>query len=325
MTGGPIVGREPPLVLRRRLLLTYCLFFVGVYCLGLVSWLRDTHQTDFRGELSAASLSVLGLLLCLRPPLMGWRYALAVVCLTSAPVAALFFHRNLAAQVWSLIPLMFLGIFVRTWHGKTTTRAYVVAVGAAATAGLLLAPEPAPLLWPVLFVASIAAAVVVFGLSHAALRDAADRDPLTGVWNRAGVLWQADALASRGRGRAVAVLVLDVDDFKSINDNDGHEAGDRVLIDLTRRWHEQLPRDAVIGRLGGDEFVVLLGGYDESSAAEVATTLSEGTVRVTVGLACGPFDGPDDLTALLAAADDDLYRRKRERKAPTSEDHRRLG
>lgn len=318
---APVAVRELPLVLRRRILMTYCGFFVGVYCLGVISWIRDTHQTDFRGELAAESLSILGLLLCLRRPLMGWRYVLVVVCLTAAPVAALFFHYNLAAQVWSLIPLMFLGIFVRTWHGKVMTGAYIAIVGVASTAGLLLAPEPAPALWPVLFVLSIAGAVGVFGLSQAALREAADRDPLTGVWNRAGVIWQAEALASRSRGRRrpMAAIVLDLDDFKVINDNDGHEAGDKVLVDLAGRWQAQIPRDAIIGRLGGDEFVVLLSGYDLDSAREVAATLSAGPVHVTAGIAAGPFDGAEDLTPLLAAADEDLYRNKRERKTPTPE------
>ncbi|WP_163747517.1 GGDEF domain-containing protein [Mycolicibacterium helvum] len=312
-----VAGREPPLLLRRRILTSYCLFFAGVYCLGMIAWFRDTDNIDFRGEVVAAGLSAVGVLLCVRRPLRGWRYVSALVCVSAAPVAALFFHHVLAAQVWSLIPLMFLGIFVRTWHGQLVTWSYVAAVGLAATAGLLLAPQPAPLLWPVLFVLSIGSAIWIFGLSHAALRDAADRDPLTGVWNRAGLLWQANSLLSRvgGRDRPLAVLVLDVDDFKAINDNKGHAAGDRVLVDLTSQWRRHMPRGAVIGRLGGDEFVVLLSGYDMQSAHEVASTLANGTVRVTVGVACGKLDGPDDLPPLLAAADDDLYRRKRKRKA----------
>lgn len=315
-----VAGRERPLVLRRRILITYCLFFAGVYCLGLITWFRDTHQTDFRGELFAASLAVIGVLLCLRSPLTRWRYVAALTCVSAAPVVALFFHHHLEAQVWSLIPLMFLGIFVQTWHPPAVTRAYVVIIGVAAAVGLLCAPEPAPLLWPVLFILSIGGAVMVFGISQSALRDAADRDPLTGVWNRAGVVWQAQALASRTRtrGQPMAVIILDLDDFKIINDNDGHEAGDTVLVDLARRWRAQIPRDAIIGRLGGDEFVVLLSGYDIESASEVATTLSSGPVRVTAGIACGTFEGSDDLTPLLAAADEDLYRRKRERKTPTA-------
>ncbi|TGD84758.1 GGDEF domain-containing protein [Mycolicibacterium sp. CH28] len=300
------------------MLLFYCLFCAGVYCLGLIAWVRDREQTDFRGELVAAGLSAVGVLLCVTPPLRGWRYVSGLACVSAAPVAALFFHHNLAAQVWALIPLMFLAIFVRTWHRPMVTRIYVVVVGLAAAVGLLMAPQPAPPLWPLLFLLSIGGAAEVFGLSHAILRNTADRDPLTGVWNRAGFDRHADALIAQSyrKGQPLAVLLVDVDDFKLVNDRDGHAAGDDVLISLTKRWAEQLPDSAVMGRLGGDEFVVLLMGQDEAGARAMAQALSDtGPVPVTLGVSVGRPSGAADFTALLAAADADLYARKRERKS----------
>ncbi len=320
-----MVGMDQPATashretLRRQMLISYALFVSALYAIGVLSSVSDSTPTDPRGEAVAASLSLAAFVLCLPNALRGWRYVAAVSLVSAAPVAALFFHVHLAAQVWSLIPLMFLGIFVRTWHNVAVARWYVVIVGTAAAIGLELAPAQVPRLWLLLFFLSIAAASEVFGLSHAILRDAADRDPLTGVWNRSGVSRQADALIAVGRrrGQQLAVMILDVDDFKMINDRDGHAAGDRVLVGLTRRWRAQLPRGAVLGRLGGDEFIVLLGGCDEDLARKIAPVLAQGyPVCVTVGMALGRPTDPDDFTALLAVADADLYRRKRQRKAP---------
>lgn len=302
---------------RRQMLVIYALFVAAVYWLAVISSFTDAAPQDIRGEVAAAVLGIVGVVLCLVPPLRGCRYVAALACVSAAPVAALFFHHNLAAQVWSLIPLMFLGIFVRTWHGAAVARGYVLVVGLGASVGLLLAPAPSPRLWPLLFILSIGGAAEVFGLSHAILRDAADRDPLTGTWNRAGFDRRADALIAAGarKGHQLGVLLLDVDDFKLINDTDGHAAGDRVLVALTRRWQAQLPRTALIARLGGDEFVVLLPGRAEAEARRIAGILADASgVRVTVGVAVGRPAGATDFTALLAEADADLYRRKRERK-----------
>ncbi|MGY4708367.1 diguanylate cyclase domain-containing protein [Mycolicibacterium sp. CBM1] len=319
---GRLAAGEREEARRRQMLITYGLFFSGVYWLAVVSSIGDTVETDMRGEIAAAVLGGVGFLLCLRTPLRGWRYVSALACVSAAPVIVLFFHLNPTAQVWSLIPLMFLGIFVRTWHSAVVTRTYVVAIGIAATVGLLVAPAPVPPLWPLLFVLSIGGAAEVFGVSHAILRDAADRDPLTGVRNRTGFDLRVDELMSvaHRKRRPLAVLLLDVDDFKLINDSDGHAAGDQVLVALTTRWKAKLPRDAVIGRLGGDEFAVVLSLRDDGEAGRLAEILADvSPVRVTVGLAVGTPTEATDFTALLATADADLYRRKRERKAPSAD------
>lgn len=318
---GQLAAGQREELWRRQMLVIYALFVAGVYWLAVLSSFTDRAPEDTRGEVAAAVLGIVGFGLCLVPPLRGWRYVAALACVSAAPVAALFFHHNLAAQVWSLIPLMFLGIFVRTWHGAAAARGYVLVVGLGALVGLLVAPAPVPRLWLLLFVLSIGGAAEVFGLSHAILRDAAERDPLTGVWNRSGFDRRADALIASGarKGHQLAVLLLDVDDFKLINDSDGHAAGDRVLVDLTRRWQAQLPRTALIARLGGDEFAVLLPGRADADARRIAGILADACdVRVTVGIAVGRPAEATDLTVLLAAADADLYRRKRERKAPAA-------
>lgn len=302
--------------LRRRMLLVYLAILWTLYTLAVVSaYLLDAPRSDGRGEVIAVAVLTVGALTALRRPLCGWRYALALVCVSVSPVVAVLFHGQLAAQVWSVIPLMFVAMFLRTWHGPAVTRVAATVLAGTAVLALVIAPAPVPSLWFVFYVACIVGSAEIFGLANSILVDAALRDPLTSLWNRAGVVRHATRVlnTARRRGEQVAVVVFDVDDFKGVNDRRGHAAGDLVLSGLARRWVGGLPRDSVIGRVGGDEFVVVLGGYDEPRARVLATDLVDGhSVEVTFGVAAGPAE-PDAFETLFAAADEDLYRSKRAR------------
>ena len=88
-------------------------------------------------------------------------------------------------------------------------------------------------------------------------RELAERDPLTGCLNRRSCGPAIDALvsAARKRGNAVAVLMADLDNFKQINDLNGHQMGDAVLSAISSRLGEGLPSGSCVARIGGDEFV----------------------------------------------------------------------
>jgi diguanylate cyclase (GGDEF)-like protein len=86
-------------------------------------------------------------------------------------------------------------------------------------------------------------------------RRAACTDALTGIANRGG-LEQALAAAAAGRS-SYAVVLLDLDNFKLVNDSYGHPVGDGVLIEVARRLAALVPADGLVARLGGDEFVVV--------------------------------------------------------------------
>lgn len=273
--------------------------------------------SDAQGELIAVAFNLAGLLLAARRPLSGWRYAAALTCVGVAPSVALLFHDQIAAQVWSVVPLMFVAIFIRTWHSARTTRIAVAALTGTAAVALLVAPAPIPLLWVAFYAVSVLGAAEVFGLCNSVLLDAALRDPLTLVWNRAGISHHADRLITRARRRRqhVAVVVFDVDDFKGVNDQRGHAVGDLMLSELTRHWVARIPPSAVLGRIGGDEFVLILGGHDITRARALADELTDGlSVGVTYGVAAGRPDRNAGLDTLFAAADHDLYERKRARK-----------
>ncbi|MBP6900133.1 MAG: GGDEF domain-containing protein [Burkholderiaceae bacterium] len=143
--------------------------------------------------------------------------------------------------------------------------------------------------------------------------DRARRDDLTGLPRRELFRQQAEAAlehAAQDDSRALAMLYLDLDGFKSANDQHGHAEGDRILRGVAQALTATIRPDDMAGRLGGDEFAVLLcapAGQVDSVAAEVGKRLllAIGQVRegvgCTVGICVG--DGSSSVDALLAAAD----------------------
>lgn len=164
---------------------------------------------------------------------------------------------------------------------------------------------------------------LVRAIGERKLREAARRDYLTGALNRGGFTEAAEAALARRGG---TLLLLDLDDFKQLNDSQGHAAGDAILRELTRVCRACAPAGALIGRLGGDEFAVLIeGGADEGAAlAEAiraafrAASLARGAgTQTSIGLAEARAAG-QPLARLLAEADAALYRIKPERRLSRS-------
>lgn len=145
-----------------------------------------------------------------------------------------------------------------------------------------------------------------------ALQDAAMTDALTGVANRRSFdLQLEDAISASAREELpVAVAMMDLNAFKSLNDTEGHDAGDRILKECAARWLGELrPQDA-ISRFGGDEFAVILPSCGTDAASSVAerlraTILLAHTPGAGVGIAV--WDGHEDADALLKRADRALY------------------
>jgi diguanylate cyclase (GGDEF)-like protein/PAS domain S-box-containing protein len=157
------------------------------------------------------------------------------------------------------------------------------------------------------------------------LRYQAYHDHLTGLPNRALFKERVEqAIARREPGaRGVAVLILDIDDFKAVNDRFGHVDADAVLGDVGSRLRVALPPTMTVARIGGDEFAALVESEDPARDADAAarsvgealrtpTQLAGAEVFVTasVGVAVG-----DDVDALFRQADLAMYRAKANGKA----------
>ncbi|WP_433365005.1 diguanylate cyclase domain-containing protein [Actinoplanes sp. CA-142083] len=117
--------------------------------------------------------------------------------------------------------------------------------------------------------------------SQLLLREQATHDALTGLANRA--LFNETLDDAAGRGELVSAILIDLDDFKTVNDTLGHPVGDELLIEVARRLRDAVRPGDLVARLGGDEFSVLLPGADAGQAAEVAGRIVE-TMAVPVRL-----------------------------------------
>jgi diguanylate cyclase (GGDEF)-like protein len=145
------------------------------------------------------------------------------------------------------------------------------------------------------------------------------RDPLTGCLNRLGFSERLLAEIDRVHlhGETVAVIVVDFDDFKAVNDRDGHSAGDELLCWASRAMAAALRPGDVLGRLGGDEFAALLPQTDAEQARHAGQRLQlalSARISACVGVACADRDGTD-AEQLYRRADERLYDAKRGRPA----------
>ncbi len=149
----------------------------------------------------------------------------------------------------------------------------------------------------------------------------AHHDPLTGLLNRARFNEQLDeALARVERGGQIAVLLLDLDDFKQVNDTHGHLAGDELLKAIGDRLRGCVRKTDCVSRLGGDEFAIIQTAIEQRTdisaladriRAAITVPYDLGGVQAVVGVSVGIARAPNDATVsceLLRRADLALYR-----------------
>ncbi|RZU32562.1 GGDEF domain-containing protein [Blastococcus saxobsidens] len=237
----------------------------------------------------------------------------AAVALASVLVGVLAWQSATAVGIVGLGPaLIAVGLYAAHFLPLPAARVHAGFALLSGSAGAWAA-APSDFLSP--WITLIATAVVLVEVQARLarqLRTAAGTDPLTGLANRRA--WEEEAsrhLARAARsGEPLSFAVLDLDDFKEVNDRDGHGAGDALLRELTAGWSRRLRHADLLGRYGGDEFVLCLPATDEAAATELLGQLAATHPFTWTGGVATARSG-DTLTSVLARADEQLYRRKR--------------
>ena len=159
---------------------------------------------------------------------------------------------------------------------------------------------------------------------HNALNFIAHHDPLTGLPNRRHLIAHLENLLGNADAASdsFAVGFMDLDDFKSINDNFGHAAGDLVLLETAKRLQDLKNLDLVVGRLAGDEFLIItkpiksktetlakIESITEAVQKPIMLAQNKLQVSASLGFACYPKPA-SDLQSLLTLADEAMYQAK---------------
>jgi len=158
-----------------------------------------------------------------------------------------------------------------------------------------------------------------------ALREQATHDSLTGLWNRAAILDSVNTELARAarEGHPFSLLMADLDRFKLINDTYGHQGGDNVLREATRRMKSVIRVYDAIGRYGGEEFMMVLPGCEPSTACAQAERIRESVaaspidtgseaiaVTCSIGVSYRRRPSQSDSASLVREADLALYKAK---------------
>lgn len=157
---------------------------------------------------------------------------------------------------------------------------------------------------------------------HRKLESLAMRDKQTGVYRREAILalLEREFAESKSEKRSMSVLMIDIDNFKAINDQHGHACGDRIISDFSSKAREVLRRQDAIGRYGGDEFLVLAPDTSAEGARAMAGRLLAATAEVrradtppyTVSIGIARLETKcEDAGAIIDAADRALYAAKK--------------
>ena len=154
-----------------------------------------------------------------------------------------------------------------------------------------------------------------------ALRQKAEHDLLTGLYNRVTVTGMIDAvIAQSEKGVRHALFVVDIDDFKTVNDHLGHLKGDELIVETAARLRRLFREEDIVGRIGGDEFVVFLRDISSvdlvvRKAESIGAALREnrgpaaGGISGSIGISFYPYDG-SSYEELFRKADAAMYAAK---------------
>lgn len=214
-----------------------------------------------------------------------------------------------AASLYYLWVAVYIGYYF-PWRAVA---AHLVVIGASYAALLVIEQEPAGPGLVLGMAGAVTFTAVVVGSLAGRLREQASTDPLTGLPNRRG--WEPslerELARVRRRGTPLCVAVVDLDNFKALNDEQGHLAGDRLLKEVAATWLGLLRDSDVLARYGGDEFGIILPDCYPHKAQEIVDRLCDASVGgATCSAGIAAAEGDVSSSELIGRADRALYQAK---------------
>ncbi|OZC83947.1 hypothetical protein CH254_23975 [Rhodococcus sp. 06-412-2C] len=225
-----------------------------------------------------------------------------VLAVVAAPLTVCCVHMGYAVAVLTVVSI----------RGALSSAASVWVIAAHSLTMLLMFSAPLVLLTYIVDLRARASAALT--------------DPLTGLSNRRG-LYEAIDTVDFDDGAEICVVVVDIDEFKTVNDTFGHDAGDAILVELAEKLRSLCSDAVTVGRMGGDEYVCVFVGATVTSrqrGAEAVAALRKlplpSGLSLSAGYASCPLvsaaDRLESFHVALTEADGEMYRTKRCRRNP---------
>lgn len=311
-----LLARTPELDESGLTLLVYAAGTTLLYAAGgSASWATSGMWGKF-AVLGSVALGIASIVMLMRTKSPSPKRIIGRVTTMSIVAVALSFAAgaSLPAFLVCVQATMFLGMHIGAFWSERNAGIWVGVLALSAVTGAAIGPYESSFVAYVLIALGVVGATEVFGAFARRMRYSATHDALTGLLNRFGFESKVEKMlpACAARGLSVSMAVLDLDNFKQINDEYGHIAGDVLLARVSKAWKAELGRRDVLGRLGGDEFVLFMPGVLEAEAWQIVDRLRRAhRAEWSVGLVCMP--AARRWAEIYRAADADLYRAKRSR------------
>ena len=302
------IGRYPGTVWSLGL---WCLLFAANLAFAIAFPANGKSSSTATHAAFAWAAAVVLVLVLAGPRTPRWFLKLSV--LSGVAVTLWLIHdaaTPLGMVVYSLAFVVFAA-YAAVWLGPRFTAGLLLAIGAGFLVILGSLGELPALLAPWFLVMTITAGLaIIVGHLTARLKHLATTDPLTGLLNRSGLELLLDLSGRPGRSSLPrSLVVIDLDGFKQINDEQGHLAGDALLVEMAHHITASIRADDIAARTGGDEFTLIIGGGPETVAQAVLDRLRARTsIRWSAGVADWPADQTFDVA--FAAADGRMYEAK---------------
>jgi diguanylate cyclase (GGDEF)-like protein len=237
-----------------------------------------------------------------------------LVAATALVSIGVYFAHGAGGSATVAIFYVWVALYAFHFFSRTAAIAHVALVGVAYAIVLAVLDEEGGASQWLFVVGTVAVTGVIVASLSDQVRVLARRDSLTGLGNRRAwdeALPRELARAQR-EAKPLCVALVDLDTFKDVNDQRGHQEGDRYLAEAARSWNAELRASDLLTRYGGDEFAVLLPDCSTPLASEIVERLRASLDGLEFSAGVAEWDSVEDAESLLRRADRALYRAKQE-------------